>query len=306
MYSPPRVTTTGIATGRLVPRGGPALGASDVGHLVEVVLEVLVCEPLRRDLQDLGLVVARDEQRRGVQRKPAGRRATRHRGRDRMGGLAPERRKVEVLTGELRNSFSRTFLCTQAHVRMLRPSMARVEYHVSGADKRSGQSYVRFCMRPGARTPEELETLLEDAFVVRDRDALAQLFEDGAVLVAGGGRPEARGGSQIARSPQRCGNATAHISPIRGGSSSPVIPPSSSRNGLSMCYVVEATHMALRGHAPGHRRHDPEGGAMTQQSSCSTVHSPKGSVTNTTLTTLSHNSSRSAASSDQSEQQKSG
>ena len=66
---------------------------------------------------------------------------------------------------------------------MLRPPIARVEYHVSGADKRSGQSYVRFCMRPGARTPEELETLFEDAFVVRDRDALAQLFEDGAVLV---------------------------------------------------------------------------------------------------------------------------
>ena len=77
--------------------------------------------------------------------------------------------------------------------------MARVEYHVSGADKRSGQSYVRFCMRPGARTPEELETLFEDAFVVRDRDALAQLFEDGAVLVSDSGPQEARGAAQIAR-----------------------------------------------------------------------------------------------------------
>ncbi len=54
-------------------------------------------------------------------------------------------------------------------------------------------------MRPGARTPEELETLFEDAFVVRDRDALAQLFEDGAVLVAGGGPREARGVEEIAR-----------------------------------------------------------------------------------------------------------
>jgi len=52
-------------------------------------------------------------------------------------------------------------------------------------------------MRPGARTPEELETLFEDAFVTRDRAALAQLFEDGAVLV-GGGPVEARGGEQIA------------------------------------------------------------------------------------------------------------
>ena len=54
-------------------------------------------------------------------------------------------------------------------------------------------------MRPGARTPEELETLFEDAFVVRDREALAELFEDGAVLVAGGGPQEARGGEEIAR-----------------------------------------------------------------------------------------------------------
>jgi mannose-6-phosphate isomerase-like protein (cupin superfamily) len=35
-------------------------------------------------------------------------------------------------------------------------------------------------MRPGARAHEELETLFEDAFVIRDRDALAELFEDGA------------------------------------------------------------------------------------------------------------------------------
>jgi ketosteroid isomerase-like protein len=54
-------------------------------------------------------------------------------------------------------------------------------------------------MRPGARTPEELETLFEDAFVIRDREALAQLFEEGAVLVAGDGLQEARGGVEIAR-----------------------------------------------------------------------------------------------------------
>ena len=54
-------------------------------------------------------------------------------------------------------------------------------------------------MRPGARTPEELETLFEDAFVIRDSDALAQLFDDGAVLVAGGGPEEAHGAEEIAR-----------------------------------------------------------------------------------------------------------
>jgi hypothetical protein len=54
-------------------------------------------------------------------------------------------------------------------------------------------------MRSGARTPEELESLLEDAFVIRDREALAPLFEEGAVLVADDGSPEARGGEGISR-----------------------------------------------------------------------------------------------------------
>jgi hypothetical protein len=54
-------------------------------------------------------------------------------------------------------------------------------------------------MRAGARTPEELETLFEDAFLLRDRHALIQLFDDGAVLVKRG-PVEARGGEQIARS----------------------------------------------------------------------------------------------------------
>jgi hypothetical protein len=51
-------------------------------------------------------------------------------------------------------------------------------------------------MGGGARTPEDLETLLEDAFVLRNGEALAELFEDGAVLVADGTR-EARGGPEI-------------------------------------------------------------------------------------------------------------
>ncbi|MEA2306524.1 MAG: hypothetical protein QOH43_3804, partial [Solirubrobacteraceae bacterium] len=54
-------------------------------------------------------------------------------------------------------------------------------------------------MAPGAQTPEELETLFEDAFVTRDREALARLFEDGAVLLAGYEGHEARGGQQVAR-----------------------------------------------------------------------------------------------------------
>lgn len=86
-------------------------------------------------------------------------------------------------------------------------------------------------MKPKARTPEELETLFEDAFVVRDREALAELFEDGAVLVAGDGVPEARGGEEIARS------ATA---------------------------LWERDHTYLRDLRLGNRRHDHRGGAMNQ------------------------------------------
>ena len=60
-------------------------------------------------------------------------------------------------------------------------------------------------MSPGALTPEELETLLEDAFVVRDRAALARLFEpDG--LVAAAGPPHAAPASK--RSSPRCGPAS--------------------------------------------------------------------------------------------------
>ena len=38
-------------------------------------------------------------------------------------------------------------------------------------------------MGGGGKTPEELETLLEDALLLRDADAVSELFEDGGVLV---------------------------------------------------------------------------------------------------------------------------
>ena len=40
--------------------------------------------------------------------------------------------------------------------------------------------------------------MFEDAFVTRDRAALLDLFEEGALLAADGGREEARGGEAIA------------------------------------------------------------------------------------------------------------
>jgi hypothetical protein len=55
-------------------------------------------------------------------------------------------------------------------------------------------------VRQGARTPEELEALLEDAFVLRDPGAVAPLFEAGALLVAGGVTGELRGSEEIALS----------------------------------------------------------------------------------------------------------
>jgi hypothetical protein len=51
----------------------------------------------------------------------------------------------------------------------------------------------------GARTPEELDALLEDAFVLRDPAALGSLFEARALLVAGG-TGEVRGSEEIAQS----------------------------------------------------------------------------------------------------------
>ncbi len=53
-------------------------------------------------------------------------------------------------------------------------------------------------MITGGRTPEDLETLLEDACVLRDGEALAGLFEDDGVLIAGG-EPAARGHQEINR-----------------------------------------------------------------------------------------------------------
>jgi hypothetical protein len=53
-------------------------------------------------------------------------------------------------------------------------------------------------MSPGARNPEELEVLLEDAFVLGDAAAVADLFDHGAVLVSGWSPGPARGHAEIA------------------------------------------------------------------------------------------------------------
>jgi len=120
----PGATATRVATRRLVQRRDPPLRTSDVGHLVEVVLVVLVREPLRGEFRDLGLVMARGQQRGRVEGEPAGRHVVGHGGRDDIARLAPERHEVQALTREPCDPLPRALLCIQAHGRMLRPPAA--------------------------------------------------------------------------------------------------------------------------------------------------------------------------------------
>ncbi|MGH3264381.1 MAG: hypothetical protein ACRDNS_20570 [Trebonia sp.] len=53
-------------------------------------------------------------------------------------------------------------------------------------------------MRSGASTPEELESLFEDALMMGDRRLLGGLFETATVLVSPFGSGEVRGGARIA------------------------------------------------------------------------------------------------------------
>jgi hypothetical protein len=52
-------------------------------------------------------------------------------------------------------------------------------------------------MTAGGQTPEELETLLEDALLLRDAEAVAGLFDGGSVLVTGQPAQQIRGPDQI-------------------------------------------------------------------------------------------------------------
>jgi ketosteroid isomerase-like protein len=54
-------------------------------------------------------------------------------------------------------------------------------------------------MSTGARSPEELEVLFEDAFVTRDAHALSAMFADGAVLALRAEADAARGAAEIGR-----------------------------------------------------------------------------------------------------------
>ena len=54
-------------------------------------------------------------------------------------------------------------------------------------------------MSTGARTPEQLEALFEDAFVTRDAQTLSAMFADGGVLALQARPNAARGTAEIGR-----------------------------------------------------------------------------------------------------------
>ena len=93
-------------------------------------------------------------------------------------------------------------------------------------------------MPAGARSPEELDTLLEDAFVLGDPAALTRLFEVAGVLVAEGlpaacGRPEiGRVGARLLTD-GRSYVADSHRVVVT--------------NGIALVLGEEAVHVARRG-----------------------------------------------------------
>jgi hypothetical protein len=76
-------------------------------------------------------------------------------------------------------------------------------------------------MTTGARIPEELDPLLEDAIVLGDEAGLAELFDDGAVLVCAA--TEARGGEAIAALLARRGYVASARRVVRAGDTAVIV-----------------------------------------------------------------------------------
>ena len=117
-------------------------------------------------------------------------------------------------------------------------------------------------MDSGARTPEELETLFEDAFVVRDRRRVRALFDEGAVM-APEGAPEARGGEAIGRAAAELWTAgrtyVAGLSRVlQSRETALVVSPA----GIHVARRGDGRHVARRDLAPGPAE-TREGGRMT-------------------------------------------
>ena len=68
----------------------------------------------------------------------------------------------------------------------------------------------------GGQTPQELETLLEDALLLRDAHAAARLFEAGSLLVTGEGSEHVRGHAAILQVALRlCRNGSGYVADPR-------------------------------------------------------------------------------------------
>ena len=108
-----------------------------------------------------------------------------------------------------------------------------------------GASVASPAMVRGARTPEELDVLLEDAFVTRDRGELSALFDDGAVLTWVDDRREARGGEAIGRAAAElwAGDRTYVAGPSR------VLRA----RGLALVVAAAGLHVVRRGQDGGWR-----------------------------------------------------
>ena len=105
------------------------LGACDIGHLVEVVGVVLVRQPLRRQLRDLHLIVAGDQQRHRIEREPAGGHVVRHDAPHCLGRFLPEGRQVQPLDAQLGDPVVRALECVPAHECRVRQLARACNYH---------------------------------------------------------------------------------------------------------------------------------------------------------------------------------
>lgn len=76
-------------------------------------------------------------------------------------------------------------------------------------------------MTDGARTPEEVDGLLEDALVLGDHAGLTALFDDRAVLVGAG--TEARGAQAIAEVLTANGYVASNARVVRAGDAALVV-----------------------------------------------------------------------------------
>jgi hypothetical protein len=93
---PPRAAGR-VAAGRLVQRRNASLGPGDLRELVDVVLVVLLREPLLRQFRHALVEVTRHEQGRRIQRVPARHLVVRDRVAEDLGRRPPERDEVEPL-----------------------------------------------------------------------------------------------------------------------------------------------------------------------------------------------------------------